>query len=343
MKNNLYVKFLCAHDTVYIQDQHPFVCPQASWNYTFFKSLPSPQKTTPKACVNTTPVLFYFCFLSQHSHFLFIWSLLQCPCPVWMPLTVLKHSAVPSGDVLTFISWIYNKAPPWEPHWYFLPTTCNCCLLSEVGDRPRVSPNTHNAITFGTATHWIRVGVVAHTCGWDARLYTWKYFVLQWTLAYIYQWMLRSLTHWVGAKLSCCNEVSVQVSVRETLDFVRQQGLFFMWRATDLAGPFLHSSASPSLSLLSPSQFFLFPILISFPHALLCFHSILLAPHGTQGNNGSLTTFAESLWTWWLSNVSWENNTKGQFSIFTSVRLRFADTSGLIVGPFIMQAMLRMT
>lgn len=137
----------------------------------------------------------------------------------------------------------------------------------------------------------------------------------------------------------------VQVFARETLDFVRQQGLFFMWRATVSAGPFLHSSASPSLSLLSPSQSFLFPILILFPHALLCFHSILLsvAPHGTQGNNGSLTTFAESLWTWWLSNVSQENNTKGQFSIFTSVRLRFADTSGFIVGPFIMQAMLRMT
>lgn len=142
------MKFLCAHDGVYIQDQNPFVCPQASWKYTFFKSLTSPQKTTTKACVNTTPVLFYFCFLSQHSHFLFICSLLQCPCPVWMPLTVLKHSTVPSGDVLTFISWIYNKAPPGEPHWYFLPTTCDCCLVSEVGDRARVSPNTHNAIFF---------------------------------------------------------------------------------------------------------------------------------------------------------------------------------------------------
>lgn len=111
LKNNLYVKFLCAQDAVCIQDQHPFVRPQASWNYTFFMWLPSPQRTNMKSCVNTTPVLFYFCFLSQHSHFLFICSLLQCPCAVWMPLTVLKHSAVPSGDVLTFISWIYNKAP----------------------------------------------------------------------------------------------------------------------------------------------------------------------------------------------------------------------------------------
>ncbi len=67
---------------------------------------------------------------------------------------------------------------------------------------------------------------------------------------------------------------------------------------------------------------------------LFSFHSLVLscaftpsfspvAPHGTQGNNGSLTTFAESLWTWWLSNVSQKHNTKGQFSIFPLVRLRF--------------------
>lgn len=75
---------------------------------------------------------FYFCFFSQHSlplslSFFFLVRLFITSVPtsaLKVIVCVLKQSAVPSGDVLTFISWIYNKTlggaslvfPCWAPN-----------------------------------------------------------------------------------------------------------------------------------------------------------------------------------------------------------------------------------
>lgn len=97
-----------------------------------------------------------------------------------------------------------------------------------------------------------------------------------------------------------------------------------------------------SLSLLF-FLYFSFSIFISFPRALLCFHTVLLSRctpwhPGEQWFSNNLCRKPVDLV---IEQCKSENNTKGQFSIFPLVGLRFADTPGLVIGTFIMQAMLR--
>ena len=121
--------------------------------------------------------------------------------------------------------------------------------------------------------------------------------------------------------------------MQETLDFVRQRTnkACFLWGVAVKASSksSIFATTVPLVAFLSLFFFFYFNFI---PSCVFTSSFSPVAPHGTRGNNGSLTTFAESLWTWWLGNVSRENNTKGQFSIFPPVRLRFADTAGLVIS-----------
>lgn len=87
-----------------------------------------------------------------------------------------------------------------------------------------------------------------------------------------------------------------------------------------------------------PSQllFFLYfssSIFISFHHALLCFHSILLS-RCTPWHPGE-QWFYKSLCIWLvdllIGQYKSENNTKVSFPFFTPGRLRFADSPGLVI------------
>ena len=118
----------------------------------------------------------------------------------------------------------------------------------------------------------------------------------------------------IGAKLSCFNEASEQVFVPievllETLELVCQipyeasfsRHVLLSRRVRGFTPAF-----SPELSLsLLFFLYFSFPSFHlkkssgAFPSSFFC-----VVPHGTQGNNGSLTTFAESLWTSWPGNVN---------------------------------------
>lgn len=83
------------------------VCPCRSLILRISHSLNAPftSKTTTYVNVNRTTLLFYCCFFSQHLLFFFLplsvhyFKLVKCQC------VVLKQIAVPSSEVLTFISW----------------------------------------------------------------------------------------------------------------------------------------------------------------------------------------------------------------------------------------------
>lgn len=106
-------------------------CPSLSFSrlhsqtVTFFKcpllpKQPPPQKKQPHKQMSTE---LHCCFISVSSHnslpLFFPLSVSVTSVPhklVRSQCVVFKQIAVPSGDVLTFISRSYNKTPG-EPHW----------------------------------------------------------------------------------------------------------------------------------------------------------------------------------------------------------------------------------
>lgn len=136
-------------------------------------------KKQPQMLVST---LFWCYFLSVSFHnsliFLFGCSLLQCPRAVWKPASVLKQSAVPSGDVWTFI---YNKTLG-ETHLvfpYLAPNSIRV-LFGFTSSRPA---QVFSAQMLTCQYIWCSdspdicvfecVWVVAQTCGWEGPTYTW--------------------------------------------------------------------------------------------------------------------------------------------------------------------------
>lgn len=150
------------------------------------------------------------------------------------------------------------------------------------------------------------------------------------------QWMLSSLIHGDRAKLSCCNEVSVQVSVPLWVCKKHYDALLVRGSA-----PAFFALTVPLVAFLSLFFFLYFDFIPScFPS---CFHTVLLSRctpwhPGEQWFSNNLCRKPVDLV---IEQCKSENNTKGQFSIFPLVGLRFADTPGLVIGTFIMQAMLR--
>lgn len=172
---------------------------------------------------------------------------------------------------------------------------------------------------------------------------------MQWKWAFIYQRMLPSLIHGDRAKLSYCNEVSVQVSVpaevcKKHLSLCANAPIRPLLSCDVLLSSQVHGSAPAFLLSLSLSLLFFlhfsFSIFISFPLALLCFHAILLS-HCTPWHPGE-QWFSNNLCSkpvdLMIEQCKSENNTKGQFSIGQAQVCWYP-------GPFafIMQAMLRMT
>lgn len=162
--------------------------------------------------------------------------------------------------------------------------------------------------------------------------------------------MLSSLIHGDRAKLSCSNEASEQVFVpievlQETLDFVCQHAdevslscPVLLSRRVHGSTPALFLSAVQLIAFLSHIFLFLF----SFQTLVLSLHpSPALPPVAPRGTMVFLTASAESLWT--LCNVNRKTTQNVSFPFLLLPRLRFADTPGLVIGAFIMQAVRRMT
>lgn len=93
--------------------------------------------------------------------------------------------------------------------------------------------------------------------------------------------MLPSLIHRDGAKLSYCNEVSVPAEVRKKHLSLCASAPIRPLSCDALLSSQVHGSTPAFLLSLSLSLlfflYFSFSIFISFSHALLCFHAILLS------------------------------------------------------------------
>ena len=242
-------------------------------------------RTTVDACVNTV-----FCFFS-HSHFHLsvhsFSSVCVCVC------VRVKTERCPCWRCLAF-HFLNSQQNPGEPHWYFragLLPTCESPVLFQ----PLVF-SAHSLTCqyiWWSDSLWVGVCVGVCVCVWVRWIYNlYSIWFVSGKSAQASQ--RNSLTR--GVKLSLRSEVSEELVPVE----VEQEASFLCHVLLSRLPP----PPALSLSLLFFLHFLYF---FCFHFRLLCFPPPSFsrtAPHSTLGNNGSLTTFAETLWTRWLCNIN---------------------------------------
>lgn len=152
--------------------------------------------------------------------------------------------------------------------------------------------------------------------------------------------MLSSLIHGDWTKLGFCSDLSARLSVPVCVGFVCQCASKAIFNAQcNCPGKSIAFLPLLSLSLVSFLLVFFFYFHLNCLPCVLFYRCTTRYP-GEQWFSNNLCSKPVDLM---IGQSKLENNSKGQFSIFPLVRLRFVDTPGLVIGTFIMQAMLHMT